>query len=128
MVVDDQVEVAAAIAADLTAAGFEVAETSDPEAALEAILEDSASWGAVITDYDMPKLTGGDLVARLSKDVPDLPVIVVSALAKRIADVRVRAAAAVLSKPVIADKLIAEIHSAQDVGVTEIEDENSTGG
>lgn len=128
MVVDDQVDVAAAIAADLTAAGFEVAETSDPEAALEAVLEDSAGWGAVVTDYDMPKLTGGDLVARLSKDVPDLPVIVVSALAKRIADVRVKAASAVLSKPVLADKLVAEIHSAQGAGVTETEDENSTGG
>ena len=122
LIVDDQPEVAAAIAADLTAAGFEVAETTDPEAALETILEDRDSWGCLITDYDMPRLTGGDLVARLTQDAPEIPVIVVSALAKRISDNRVKDAKAVLSKPVNAATLVKTLKSALSAGQTEAPD------
>lgn len=128
LVVDDQPEVASAIAADLTAAGFEVAETTDSEAALETILEDRNAWGCLITDYDMPGLTGGDLVARLAQDAPEVPVIVVSALAKRITDVRVKTAKAVLSKPVNKATLVTTVKSALKAGDTEIENADSTGG
>ncbi len=128
LVLDDQAEVATAIATELTAAGFEVAETSDPEAALETILEDPDSWGCLVTDYDMPRLTGGDLVARLALEVPELPVIVVSALAKRITDIRVNDATAVLPKPVNPDTLSQTIRAALKGANTENDDENSTSG
>lgn len=127
LVVDDQPEVASAIARDLTAAGFEVAETTDPEAALETILEDRDGWGCLITDYDMPGLSGGDIVARLAQDAPEVPVIVVSALAKRIADPRVTAAKAVLSKPVNRSTLVKTLNAALNAGETEIDDADSAG-
>lgn len=128
LVVDDQPDVATAIAEELTAAGFEVAQTTDPQTALETILEDRDGWGCLITDYDMPGLTGGDLVARLAQDAPEVPVIVISALAKRISDTRVKTAKAVLPKPVNADTLIATLKSVLVPGETEIEDADSTGG
>jgi len=128
LIVDDQPEVASAMAAGLTSAGFEVAETTDPEAALETILEDPGAWGCLITDYDMPGLTGGDLVARLAQDAPEVPVVVVSALAKRITDARVGAAHAVLSKPVNAARLVETVRSALSAGDTETENANTTGG
>ena len=128
MVVDDQQEVAEAIAADLTNAGFEVAETSDPEAALEAIQEDPSAWACLITDYDMPGLTGGDLVAQLAQSAPEVPVIVVSALARRLNDNRVRAASAVLSKPVKAATLIEAVNKALNAQEQEAIDANSSRG
>lgn len=127
LVVDDQPEVAEAIAADLTAGGFEVAETSDPQSALETLLEDPDGWGCLITDYDMPGLSGGDLVARLSQVAPSLPVIVVSALAKRISDPRIKAAHAVLSKPVNSDRLTDEIRSALSAAETETDNAHIAG-
>lgn len=128
LVVDDQPEVASAIGRELTAAGFEVAETTDPEAALETILEDRDGWGCLITDYDMPGLSGGDIVVRLAQDAPEVPVIVVSALAKRIADPRLAAAKAVLSKPVNTSKLIKTINAALNAGEMELDDADSAGG
>jgi CheY-like chemotaxis protein len=128
MVVDDQPDVAAAIAADLTNAGFEVAETTDPETALEAILENPGAWACLVTDYDMPSLTGGDLVVRLAKDAPEVPVIVVSALARRITDPRVKAANAVLSKPVKTANLIDAVNKALNAQEQEADDAYSSRG
>ena len=128
MVLDDQPEVAEAIAADLANAGFEVAETSDPETALEAITEDPNAWACLITDYDMPELTGGDIVARLAVDAPEVPVIVVSALARRLSDQRVKSASAVLSKPVKAARLIQAVNGALNANEEETKDANSSRG
>ncbi len=112
LIVDDQEEVAHAIGVMLSNAGFEVAETSDPEAAVETVLEDQDAWGCVISDYDMPKMTGGDVVARLAQEAPDVPVIIVSALARRLTDARTESAHAILSKPVQVDALVAALNTA----------------
>lgn len=128
MVVDDQADVAAAVAADLTAAGFEVAETTDPETALEAILEDPAAWACLVTDYDMPVLNGGDLVAQLAKEAPGFPVIVMSALARRISDVRVKKSRAILAKPVNTDMLITAVNEALQAQGEEAADADITRG
>lgn len=117
MVLDDAPDVAAALAADLTAAGFEVAETHDPALALEAIAEDPGAWGCLVTDYDMPVLNGGDLAERLSVAAPNVPIVVVSALARRLTDRRLDRARDVLPKPVRADTLLAAVRRA--VGWTE---------
>ncbi len=112
LIIDDQEDVAHAIGVMLSNAGFEVAETCDPEAAIETILEDQDAWGCVISDYDMPAMTGGDVVARLAQDAPDIPVIIVSALARRMTDPRTEAAHAILSKPVQVDALVAALNTA----------------
>ncbi|MEL6571359.1 MAG: PAS domain-containing protein [Pseudomonadota bacterium] len=122
LIVDDQEEVASALGAELTAAGFEVAELNDAEAAIETILEDRDGWGCVISDYDMPHTNGGDLVARLTRDAPEVPVIIVSALARRMTDTRVKSARAVLSKPVQTDRLVATINKALNAEIEERQD------
>ena len=88
LVLDDAPEVAEAIGRELSSAGYEVAETNFPEDALETIIEEPEGWACLVTDYDMPGMTGGDLIARLEETAPDLPVIVVSALARRLTDKR----------------------------------------
>ena len=120
LVLDDVAEVAASHAAILAAAGFEVAELDDPETALEAIAEDPDGWGCLVSDYDMPGLSGGDVIARLAAVAPGLPVIVVSALARRLTDARLSRAEAVLRKPISADRLVAAVRGA--TGATDEED------
>jgi CheY-like chemotaxis protein len=111
-VLDDVPDVATAIATVLSDGGYEVAETNAPEIAIETIEEDPDGWACLITDYDMPEMNGGDLIARLEQTVPDLPVIVVSALARRLTDRRLSNAVAVLQKPVNKDKLLAAVLEA----------------
>ena len=112
LVLDDVPDVAAAIASDLSSSGFEVAETNSPGVAIETIEEDPEAWACIITDYDMPEMNGGDLIEHLAATAPDLPVIVVSALARRLTDKRLSRATAVLQKPVNKDKLLAAVRTA----------------
>ncbi len=111
LVLDDAPEVAEAIGRELSSAGYEVAEIFFPEDALEAVTEDPEGWACLITDYDMPGMTGGDLIARLEETAPELPVIVVSALARRLTDKRLGRAVAVLQKPVNKDKLLEAVRT-----------------
>ena len=112
LILDDVPDVAAAIASHLSSEGLEVAETDDPAVTLETIEEDPDAWACLITDYDMPGMTGGDLIEALAQVAPDLPIIVVSALARRLTDRRLSGAVAVLQKPVNKDKLLEAVRTA----------------
>ncbi|MDG4647788.1 PAS domain S-box protein [Roseibacterium sp. SDUM158017] len=102
IIVDDDEDVSAVMASYLEACGAEVAICGTPEDAIEAVTEDPDAWSAVITDYDMPVMNGGALAERLHRASPDLPVLVVTALARRLTDPRLvhGQVAAILSKPV----------------------------
>lgn len=101
IVVDDDAEVATVAAKFLEARGAEVAVCIDPRDAVEAIEEDPFAWSAVITDYDMPHLTGGDVAERVKHARADIPVILVTALARRLSDPRINDGTVdtVLAKP-----------------------------
>lgn len=101
IVVDDDADVATVAAKYLEAQGAEVAVSIDPRDAIEAIEEDPEAWSAVITDYDMPEMTGGELAERVKGTRPDIPVILVTALARRLTDPRINDGTidAVLPKP-----------------------------
>jgi LmbE family N-acetylglucosaminyl deacetylase/CheY-like chemotaxis protein len=57
--------------------GFEVVHTADPAAALR--LAGSESWDLVLTDVEMPGMTGIELLESLRQADPYLPVAVVTA-------------------------------------------------
>jgi len=101
IVVDDDAEVATVVAKYLEAQGAEVAVSIDPRDAVEAVEDDPDAWAAVITDYDMPHMTGGDLAERVKQAGPEIPVILVTALARRLSDPRINDGTvdAVLPKP-----------------------------
>lgn len=111
LVVDDDAQVGAVLTAYLESCGAEVAFCEAPDIAAEAIEADPQGWSALVTDYDMPGLSGGDLVARIRPAAPDLPVFLVTALARRITDPRVRPGrvAAVIAKPVDLGDLAARL-------------------
>ena len=117
LVVDDEVHVAEVLAKMLERLGAEVAVVDDPDLALEAVEDDPGAWSAMVTDYDMPGMNGGTLSARVRASVPDLPIVMVTALARRLDDPNVAAGAvdAVFAKPAkigqLSEKLAALIEA-----------------
>ena len=114
LLVDDEPGVSLVLAAYLEALGAEVASCEDPRDAIEVLEDEPGGWSALITDYDMPHLSGGALTERARAAAPDLPIFVVTALAKRLSDPRLNAAgvAAILSKPINLPQLAQAIYDS----------------
>ncbi len=108
LVIDDQPEVLDVITAYLEAAGAEVAATTNPEDVLDALRDDPGNWDLLVTDFDMPDMTGAQLADAAKAIVPGLPIILVTALA---GEARRSGAvfAKVLSKPIDRQSLV--LHS-----------------
>lgn len=111
LLVDDQKELLDVLAAMLEAAGAEVAPTTEPADILTAVRDDPRAWDLVITDYDMPGMTGADLATAIRASAPGLPVILVTALAG-VADRDGGAFDAVLAKPINREALVTAAESA----------------
>ena len=86
--------------------GFEVTHTPDPAAALAMV--GSQSWDLVLTDVEMPGMTGLELLEAVRSSCPDLPIAVITAHAS--VDYAVRAlrsrADEFLEKPVKPERLV----------------------
>lgn len=102
LVLDDQLDVANVTAAFLNSCGAEVSVLDDPTLAVETVLEDPTDWAALITDYDMPVMSGGDVVEAIGREAADFPIYVVTALARRLSDPRINTTTVrgVFAKPV----------------------------
>jgi PAS domain S-box-containing protein len=111
LLVDDQKDVLDVLTAMLEAAGAEVAPSTEPADVLAAVQDDPQAWDLVITDYDMPGMTGAELAATLRATVPAMPVILVTALAG-VAGRDGAAFDAILAKPVDRNALVAAAESA----------------
>lgn len=82
LICDDDEAVAHVLAAIAEQAGAEAALCADPRDALDAVREDPEAWDLLVTDYDMPQISGAEL-ARAARAVrPGLPVLLCTALAQ----------------------------------------------
>src|SRR5690606_29342446 len=124
LVVDDDAGARAALKQLLSAHGYEVALAADGVAALERITERPPD--AVVTDLDMPRMNGMELLAAIKEKDRDLPVIVAtSATDARSAVEAMRAGAAdYVTKPIDFDELVLAIGRAIDHRALRIENEN----
>lgn len=89
LVLDDEEHVREVVATFLESCGAEVSAVDDPALAVEVITEDPEDWDALVSDYDMPGMTGGDVVQKLREAGVDLPIFIVTALARRMSDQRI---------------------------------------
>ncbi len=112
LMVDDDPNVTDVVSQYLEALGAEVSAISDPELALEVVL-DGDGWSALITDYEMPEMNGGDLVEKIRAANVTLPIYMATGLAKRLSDPRVNEASvrAVFAKPLDLRKLANKLAS-----------------
>ena len=76
LVVDDDVTITAAISRALIRGGRRVIAVNDPNEALEVVARESVDL--VITDKDMPQMTGHMLLDLLRDSHPDLPCILLT--------------------------------------------------
>jgi len=78
LVAEDEALIALSHADLLEAEGFEVDLAADGEAALDAARRLGAGLGVLMTDLNMPRMGGEDLIRALRADRPGLPVVVVT--------------------------------------------------
>ena len=76
LVIDDEPQITRVLRASLSAQGFDVRTANDPEEGL--LLFRDWSPDLVVTDLMMPGMNGAELIHRLTKTHPQLPVIVAS--------------------------------------------------
>ena len=79
LIAEDNLVMAHVLQFNLERAGFEVHAAADGVLALEAAMEDSYDF--VITDYQMPRMNGEELVRQLRScpDYRDTPIVMCSA-------------------------------------------------
>jgi CheY-like chemotaxis protein len=80
LVVDDVAAIRRSLAGVLRRAGALVRAFEDPHDALAAIIGDPDGWGLLVTDHDMPQMTGSELARAARAVAPSLPVLLCTAL------------------------------------------------
>ena len=85
--------------------------TSDPQDVVEALEEGAEHWDLLVTDFDMPVMTGAKLAKLARTRAPDVPVMAITAL---VGEARRSDAGftAILPKPVDRDALVFEAELA----------------
>ncbi|SDN88243.1 two-component system, NtrC family, response regulator [Desulfonauticus submarinus] len=77
LVIDDEKNYLLLLEALLNEEGIEVTGLSDPEMALDFLEESEVD--VVVTDMKMPRLSGQDILEKVKKDFPHIPVIIMTA-------------------------------------------------
>ena len=120
LLVEDQPDVSDMLATMLRRMGFDVDCCSGGLEALEKIRDGLEDYDVVITDHNMPKMTGLELVCQVHEDFPDLPFILLSGYSQhRLQEMMQEhpAIKAILRKPVsrkvLAQKINAVIAAAR---------------
>jgi CheY-like chemotaxis protein len=78
LVVDDEAVVRAYVARALTVAGMEVAVAADGREALRLVAEDRVRPAVVVTDIEMPQMSGVELAARLLAIRPSVRIVMMT--------------------------------------------------
>jgi two-component system, NtrC family, response regulator HydG len=78
VVVDEDSEIQDLISAYFAPKNFEVISFTDADVALKESLLSGEYWGVLLTDLHFPKTTSGDFTEQLKKNLPNLPVILIT--------------------------------------------------
>ena len=116
LVVDDEAVVRAFVARALTLAGFEVAVAADGPEALRLVAEDRVRPSVVVTDIEMPGMTGIELAARLLALRPALRIVMMTGDKARAKAARGHPSIVdeVLLKPMRIEALVRAVQPAAD--------------
>ena len=97
VIVDDDVFVRRLLRLTLPTSEFELAEASDGDIALDLV--EARGTELVLLDWQMPNVSGDEVLTRLKKRHPNLPVIVLTAAGEERRRARRLGADAFLTKP-----------------------------
>jgi signal transduction histidine kinase/CheY-like chemotaxis protein len=90
LVVDDEAEILASTRASLESMGFTVSTAADGRAAEEVFASAPGDVDLVLTDVNMPVMGGVELLTRLKRVRPDLPVVMMTAYSELMTDAEAR--------------------------------------
>jgi DNA-binding NtrC family response regulator len=112
LVVDDDASFRRVLEYQLKEAGYSVRCAADGKKALDLFSENP--FHAVLTDLDMPELSGNELLCQIKRQSPDTPVIVITAFATIDSAVDAMKAGAFhyLTKPLNRDALLHTLKNA----------------
>ncbi len=110
LVVDDDAIVVKSCKRILEAEGFEISAVSSADQALEAVKK--YDFDLLLIDVKMPKHDGFFLMREIKKEVPEMPVIIMSGYPtpETIAQVLKSGATQFIPKPFRPDELIKTVH------------------
>ncbi|SMD13796.1 response regulator [Rhizobium sp. RU36D] len=112
-VIDDEAEVLRATSSLLRSCGFDVATFSSAEDFLHS--SSNGRSACLITDVQMPGMSGIELFATLRAKADQVPVIFITAFAEAPVRQHIEAPVCVLQKPYQAEALLACIERATNV-------------
>lgn len=104
LLVDDVMEVLVIMTEMLQSAGFDVTPVTSGEAAMEQLATNQL-FDALVTDFAMPGIDGGELARRAQQLHPSLPTIIITGFAESEKVLTLPADAVVLRKPISGDTL-----------------------
>ena len=115
LLIDDEKNYLLVLETLLTEAGYAVTALNDPETAL-AFLEES-EVDIVITDMKMPRISGREVLERVKKNWPHIPVLIMTAFGSIESAVEAMKYGAFdyITKPFSNDELLLSIHNATEL-------------
>lgn len=121
LVVDDEAAIRRTLREILEYEDFAIGEAEDGEDALRKVREDS--FDLVLLDVKMPKLDGMEVLQRLSADMPELPVVMISGhgTIETAVEATKLGAFDFIEKPPDLNRLLLTIRNALDRGQLEAE-------
>lgn len=111
LLVEDNTLVMHTVASTLERAGYRVTQAQDGEQAWLLIDQAETDFDLLLTDLNMPRLSGRDLLVRLRENAFEAPVMVLSGLvdAEQRKELEKLGAHAILSKPIAAVDLLGSV-------------------
>ncbi len=115
LLIDDEKNYLLVLETLLTEAGYKITSLNDPEMAL-AFLEES-EVDVVVTDMKMPRLSGRDVLERVKKQWPHIPVLIMTAFGTIEGAVEVMRSGAFdyITKPFSNDELVLTLNNAAEL-------------
>lgn len=115
LILDDEVDVRAAIRLQLKDTHYDIIEAESFEAAMDLLRDNAITVDVIICDVRMPGVDGVEAVANFQRDYPNTPVIVLTGfpdLDLAVDFMKKEDVMDYLTKPVDKDKLIAAVEKA----------------
>ncbi|MBS1971623.1 MAG: sigma-54-dependent Fis family transcriptional regulator [Bdellovibrionales bacterium] len=78
LLIEDDLDLAELSIAFFKQKSIEVTHFTDPLQAMQSLLKDDKQYGAVVTDLDLPGISGVDLIKRLRAEGSTIPVILIT--------------------------------------------------
>ena len=116
LVVDDERAVRRFCQRSLTPLGYRVHVTGEPRAALAEFQKDPNAYDLIVTDQQMPGMTGDALARRIRKLRPEIPIILFTGFSSELVDSQALSGniSEIVPKPILASQLTMAIRRVLD--------------